>query len=149
MADGTNRLSQNGKELSSFFAQSSFATYAVVNQLSAVKIDKDIDLGLAAPLGCGIQTGAGCVLNVLKPEFGSTIAVFGIGPVGLSAIMAANIIGCDKIIAIDKIPSRLALAKEIGATHIINGGETQDMAGDIMALTGGRGLDYAIDTSGS
>jgi aryl-alcohol dehydrogenase len=149
MSDGTKRLSQNGKEISSFFAQSSFAAYAVINQRSAVKIEKDIDLGLAAPLGCGIQTGAGCVMNVLKPEIGSTIAVFGIGPVGLSAIMAANIIGCYKIIAIDKIPSRLALAQEIGATHIINGGETQDMAGDIMALTGGRGLNYAVDTSGS
>lgn len=149
MPDGTTRLTQDGKELSCFFAQSSFATYAVVNQKCAVKIDKDIDPGLAAPLGCGIQTGAGCVLNVLKPEFDSSIAVFGIGPVGLSAIMAANIVGCSKIIAIDKIPSRLALAKELGATHIINGGETQDMAGDLMKLTGGSGLDYAIDTSGS
>lgn len=149
MPDGTTRLSQNGQELSCFFAQSSFATYAVVNQRCAVKIDKDIDPGLAAPLGCGIQTGAGCVLNVLKPEFDSSIAVFGIGPVGLSAIMAANIVGCSKIIAIDKIPSRLALAKELGATHLINGGETDDMAGDLMKLTGGSGLDYAIDTSGS
>lgn len=149
MPDGTTRLTKDGKELSCFFAQSSFATYAVVSQKCAVKVDKDIDLGLAAPLGCGIQTGAGCVLNVLKPEFDSSIAVFGIGPVGLSAIMAANIVGCSKIIAIDKIPSRLALAKELGATHIINGGETQDMVGDLMKLTGGSGLDYAIDTSGS
>ncbi len=149
MPDGTKRLSQDGREISSFFAQSSFAAYAVVNVRSAVKIDPDIGFGLAAPMGCGIQTGAGCVLNVLKPAFGSAIAVFGIGPVGLSAIMAASIAGCEKIIAIDKIPSRLALAKEIGATHLIDGGQTKDMAGELKALTGGRGLDYAIDTSGS
>ena len=149
MPDGTSRLSQNGKELSCFFAQSSFATYAVVNQRSVIKVDGDIDLGLAAPLGCGIQTGAGCVLNVLKPEFDSSIAVFGIGPVGLSAIMAAKIVGCSKIVAVDKIPSRLALAKELGATDIVNGDLTKDMAGDLMAMTGGKGLDCAIDTSGS
>lgn len=149
MNDGTTRLSKDGQEISCFFAQSSFASHAVVNQRCVVKVDDDIDLGLAAPLGCGIQTGAGCVINVLKPEFGSSIAIFGAGPVGLSAIMAANIVGCSKIIAIDKIPSRLELAKELGATHVINGGETNDMIGDLMALTGGSGLDYAIDTSGS
>jgi aryl-alcohol dehydrogenase len=149
LPDGTKRLSQHGREISSFFAQASFATYAVVNRRSAVKLDKDIDLGLAAPMGCGIQTGAGCVLNVMRPEFASSIAVFGVGPVGLSAIMAAAIIGCGKIIAVDKVASRLALAKELGATHIINGGETKDMAGDIKAVAGAGGVDYALDTSGS
>jgi aryl-alcohol dehydrogenase len=148
MPDGTKRLSQNGREISCFFAQSSFAEYAVVSGRAAVKIDKDIDLGLAAPMGCGIQTGAGCVLNVLKPEFGATIAVFGTGSVGLSAIMAAGIVGCSKVIAIDKVPSRLQLAKEIGATHVINGAETKDIAADLAALAPG-GLDYALDTSGS
>lgn len=148
MADGTKRLSQNGKEISCFFAQSSFAEYAVVNRLAVVKVDKDIDLGLTAPMGCGIQTGAGCVLNVLKPEFGATIAIFGTGAVGLSAIMAAGIVGCSKVIAIDKIPSRLKLAKEIGATHVINGAESKDIAADIAALAP-CGLDYALDTSGS
>ena len=149
MPDGTKRLSKNGKAISSFFTQSSFATYSVVNQRSAVKIDDDIDPGLAAPMGCGVQTGAGCVLNVLKPELGSTIAVFGAGSVGLSAIMAANIAGCARIIAVDKIPSRLALARELGASDLIDGAKTQDMAKELMALTSNRGLDYALDTSGS
>ncbi len=149
MPDGTSRLSKDGQEISCFFGQSSFATHAVVNQNSCVKVDDDIDLALAAPLGCGIQTGAGCVLNIFKPEFDSTIAVFGIGPVGLSAIMAAKIVGCSRIVAIDKIPSRLELAKELGATDIINGGEVTDMAAALMEMTGGAGFDYAIDTSGS
>ena len=93
MSDGTTRLSHNGVKVSSFFGQSSFATHAVVNQISTVKVDDNIDLALAAPLGCGIQTGAGAVLNRLRPEFGSSLAVFGCGTVGMSAIMAVKIAG--------------------------------------------------------
>ena len=97
--DGTSRLKTlDGQTLSTFFGQSSFATYAVVNQRSAVKVEyDDIDLSIVAPIGCGIQTGAGAVLNRLRPEFGSTIAVYGYGTVGMSAIMAVKIAGCSKI----------------------------------------------------
>ena len=97
--DGTSRLKTlDGQTLSTFFGQSSFATYAVVNQRSAVKVEyDDIDLSIVAPIGCGIQTGAGAVLNRLRPEFGSTIAVYGYGTVGMSVIMAAKIAGCSKI----------------------------------------------------
>ena len=87
LRDGTSRLSQNGETLSMFFGQSAFAEYAVVDADCAIKVEDDsIDLGIVAPLGCGIQTGAGTVLNFLKPEFGTSIVVFGCGTVGMSAI---------------------------------------------------------------
>ena len=148
MADGTTRLSRDGKPIASFFGQSSFAQYAVVNAESAVKLPcDDIDLKLIAPLGCGIQTGAGAVLNRLRPEFGSSIAVFGCGTVGMSAIMAARIAGCQKIIAVGGNANSLKLAMELGATHTVNRKESGDIVGDIRAITGG-GTDYSIDTSG-
>lgn len=148
--DGTTRLSlPNGQKLSTFFGQSSFATYAVVSEASAIKIPHDdIDLGIVAPVGCGIQTGAGAVLNVLHPDFGSTIAVFGCGTVGMSAIMAANIVGCSKIIAVGGNATSLELAQELGATHTINRREESDIVGRIREITDG-GCDYAIDTSGN
>ena len=148
LREGSSRLSQNGQTLSMFFGQSAFAEYAVVDAENTVKVPyKDIDLGIVAPLGCGIQTGAGTVLNKLKPEFGSSIAVFGCGTVGMSAIMAARIAGCQKIIAVGGNANSLKLAMELGATHTVNRKETSDIVGDIKRITGG-GTDYSIDTSG-
>lgn len=149
-ADGTTRLSDtDGNLLATFFGQSSFATYAVVNEASAVKIEhEDIDLALIGPMGCGIQTGAGAVLNRLRPEFGSSIAVFGCGTVGMSAIMAAKIAGCKNIIAVGGNPKSLELAKELGATHTINRKEENDIVGKIKNEIVPGGVNYAIDTSG-
>ncbi|WP_122790098.1 NAD(P)-dependent alcohol dehydrogenase [Intestinibacillus sp. Marseille-P6563] len=148
--DGTTRLSTlDGQPISTFFAQSSFATHAIVNVSNAVKVtDDDIDLALIGPLGCGIQTGAGAVLNRLRPEFGSSIAVFGCGTVGMSAIMAAKITGCEKIIAVGGNPKSLELAKELGATHTINRKEVDDIVGKIRNEITNGGVNYAIDTSG-
>lgn len=144
-ADGTKRHSKNGKELSCFFGQSSFAEYAIADQENCVVIDKDVDLEIMGPLGCGIQTGAGTVANNLKPELGSSIAIFGCGAVGLSAVMMAKSMGCSPIIAVDIVESRLELAKELGATHVING-KKQDAVAEIMDITG-YGADYAIDST--
>lgn len=144
--DHTHRLSQNGKDLSTFFGQSSFGTYAISHERNVVKVDKDVDLALLGPLGCGIQTGAGTVLNRIQPEFGSTIAIYGAGAVGLSAIMAAAIVGCKTIIAVDVHDSRLDLAKELGATHTFNGSKV-DVVKEIKAITNG-GTHYAVDTTG-
>ncbi|AST90977.1 MULTISPECIES: NAD(P)-dependent alcohol dehydrogenase [Sutcliffiella] len=144
--DFSHRLSHNGQELSTFFGQSSFGTYAVVHERNVVKVDKDVDLTLLGPLGCGIQTGAGTVLNSLQPEFSSTIAIYGAGAVGLSAIMAAKITGCKQIIAVDIHESRLELAKELGATHALNGSQV-DVVKEIKAITNG-GTNYAVDTTG-
>ncbi len=107
----------------------------------------DIDLGVVAPLGCGVQTGAGTVLNKLKPEFGSTIAIFGCGTVGMSAIMAARIAGCSRIIAVGGNENSLKLALEVGATDVINRKTCKDIPAKIKEITGG-GANYSIDTSG-
>ncbi len=144
--DGGHRLSQGGQALGTFFGQSSFATHAVVHQRNVVKVDPEVDLALLGPLGCGIQTGAGTVLNRLQPEFGSTLVVYGCGAVGLSAVMAAKIAGCQQIIAVDVHENRLALAQELGATAVLNGREVDTLA-EVRALTGG-GSHYAIETTG-
>ncbi|MUG67367.1 zinc-binding dehydrogenase [Paenibacillus campinasensis] len=144
--DHTHRLSQDGRSLSTFFGQSSFATFAISHERNIVKVDEDVDLALLGPLGCGIQTGAGTVLNKLQPPFGTSIAIYGTGAVGLSAIMAAKIVGCKNIIAVDVHENRLELAKELGATHSLNGKEV-DVVKEIKAITHG-GTEFAIDTTG-
>ncbi|WP_042347850.1 NAD(P)-dependent alcohol dehydrogenase [Bacillus massiliigorillae] len=144
--EGYDRLHQHDHNVSTFFGQSSFATYAVVNERNVVKVNKDADLALLGPLGCGIQTGSGTVLNKLKPAFGTSIAVYGCGAVGLSAIMAAKIVGCKHIIAIDVHDSRLELAKELGATLTLNG-KNVDVVQEIKKATNG-GTHYAVETTG-
>lgn len=146
MDDGSRRLAQGDQSLATFFGQSSFATYTTVKSRNAVKVDADVDLALLGPLGCGIQTGAGTVLNRLKPEFASSIVVYGAGAVGLSAVMAAKIAGCQHIIAVDVHDNRLALAKELGATHTLNGKEV-DVVTQIKQITAG-GSHYALETTG-
>lgn len=147
MEDGTYRLHQGDAELGTFFGQSSFGTHVVAHERNVVKVDKDVDLALLGPLGCGIQTGAGTVLNRLKPEFGTSIAIYGCGAVGLSAIMAARIANCQYIFAIDVHDSRLKLAKELGATHSLNGKHV-DVVKEIKAASGG-GTHYAVESTGA
>jgi aryl-alcohol dehydrogenase len=146
--DGTKRFSVNGTDVSSFFGQGSFADHVVIDARNAVKVDIDTDDDLAnlCSLGCGVQTGAGAVLNRIKPEKGTSIAVFGCGGVGMSAIMAAAIAGCSIITGIDVTPSRLELAKELGATHVINSRETDPVA-EIKRITGG-GAHNSVESSG-
>lgn len=148
MPDGSRPISKDGKRISSFFAQSGFAEHAVVNHNSVVKVDERIELALVGPLGCGIQTGAGAVLNRLKPPFGSTIAVFGCGTVGLSAIMAAKIAGCKEVIAVDLHDNMLNLALELGASKTFNVQRVSNLVEEIKDYTHG-GIHYAIDTTGN
>lgn len=117
---GKNQHERDGEEYSLFFGQSSFATYAIANEQNIVKVLKDVDLALLGPLGCGIITGAGTVTEKLKVEFGENIVVLGSESVGLSAVMAANAVGADRIIAVDLNDDRLELAKELGATDTFN-----------------------------
>jgi aryl-alcohol dehydrogenase len=119
-ADGSIPMSRNGEPVySSFFQQSSFASFAVAPAKDVVKIRRDAPIEMLGPLGCGLQTGAGAVLNVMQPAAGQSIAVYGVGGVGLAGLMAARIAGCDPIIAVDRLPSRLVLARELGATHTL------------------------------
>jgi aryl-alcohol dehydrogenase len=122
-----------------FFGQSSFATHSVARERNIVKLDDTVPLEIAAPFGCGIQTGAGSVLNVLRPPAGSSIAVFGVGAVGLAAVMAARISGCTTIVAVDLHENRLKLAQELGATHAVRG---VDGIGDIT-------VDYSLEATGN
>lgn len=147
MPDGTKRIEQNGEEISTFFGQSSFSEYSVAHYSGVVKVPKDVPLEILAPLGCGIQTGSGAVINKLQPEPGSSIAVFGCGAVGMSAIMAAKLKGCTTIIAVDIDSSRLEMAKELGATHTINSKAVENVVEKIIEITHG-GVKYTVETSG-
>jgi len=119
--DGSPTL-RKGEEVISgaFFYQSSFASYALAAERNVVKVRKDVPLEILGPLGCGIQTGAGGVMNSLRPPFGSSIAIFGAGSVGMSALLAAAAVGCSIIIAVDINADRLRMARDLGATHTIN-----------------------------
>jgi aryl-alcohol dehydrogenase len=147
--DGSTALSRDGEALHShFFGQSSFATHAVATERNVTRLEESVPLEVVAPFGCGIQTGAGAVLNALRPPAGSTIAVFGTGTVGLAAVMAAHLTGCAAVIGVDVRPARLALARELGATAVLDGGAV-DAVEAIRELTGGRGADFSLDTTGS
>jgi aryl-alcohol dehydrogenase len=119
-----------------FFGQSSFATYALAYERNVVRVSSDVPLEHLGPLGCGIQTGAGAVMNALNVRPGTSFASFGAGAVGYSAIMAARAVGATTIVAIDIVPSRLELAKEVGATHAINSKQTNPVEA-IRDITGG------------
>jgi aryl-alcohol dehydrogenase len=149
--DGSSPFSRpadaGGPVHGNYFGQSSFATYAVANERSAVKLDAAIPFEVVAPFGCGIQTGAGSVLTSLRPPAGSSIAIFGAGSVGLAAVMAARIVGCTTIIAVDIRPQRLRIAEELGATHSIDG-STEEAVARIIEITGG-GADYSLEATAS
>jgi aryl-alcohol dehydrogenase len=143
-ADGSPTVHCNEEVVhGAFFSQSSFSTVALANERNVVKVRSDVPLEILGPLGCGIQTGAGAVINTLRPEAGSSLVVFGTGSVGLSAVMAARIVGCTTIIAVDLQPSRLALARELGATHAISAAET-DVVEEIRRITRG-GVMYSLE----
>jgi aryl-alcohol dehydrogenase len=142
--DGTTPIS--GGVNGGFFGQSSFASFALVNQRNVVKVSPEAPLELLGPLGCGIQTGAGAVLNALHATAGSSLVVFGVGSVGLAAVMAAKVAGCTTVIAVDLNAERLALAGELGATHVLDGA-VSDVVAEVQALTGGIGADYALEAT--
>ncbi len=130
-----------------FFGQSSFANYAVAKPRNAVVVRKGAPLEILGVLGCGVQTGAGAVMNALQPGPGSSIAIFGVGPVGLSAVLGAAIRGCAQIVAVDVLPQRLEMAKKLGATHAVLAGPDTNPASAIRRNFPG-GVNYALDTTG-
>src|ERR687887_153247 len=145
--DGSTLMSKGGAPVySAFFQQSSFATHAIANERYMIKVRKDVPLELLGPFACSGQTGAGAVLNSMRPRTGDSFAVFGVGAVGLSGLMAAKIAGCDPIIAVDVHDARLALARALGATHVINHRGSADVVGDIRKITG-DGVRFSLETS--
>ena len=146
-ADGSTLHSKDAKPVySAFFQQSSFGTFTIANERFAVKVRNDVAIELVCALACGGQTGAGAVLNVMKPRAGDSFVVFGVGAVGLSGLMAAKIAGCDPIIAVDVHEHRLALARQLGATHTINHSGGTDIVAEVRKITG-PGARYTLETS--
>ena len=144
--DGSSGLSRGDEVIhANIFGQSSFATHALCHERNAVKVDKAAPLELLGPLGCGVMTGAGAVMNALKVQAGRSLVVFGAGAVGLSGVLAAKAVGASPIIAVDINPERLALALELGADHALNGTEG-GVVEKIQAITG-SGAHFSIDTT--
>ena len=129
-----------------FFGQSSFATHAVCNQRNAIRVRKDVRLESLGPLGCGVQTGAGAVMNSLNVGPRSSFAVYGAGAVGLSGLLAAKIRGASTLIAVDIVDERLKMARELGATHVIDG-RAEGALNRVKDASHG-GVDFILDTSG-
>lgn len=146
--DGSGTLSRDGEKVfANFFGQSSFATHAIANRRSVVKVAKDVALDLLGPLACGIQTGAGAVINALQVRVGDSIAIFGAGAVGLSALMAARVLGATQLVVVDLHADRLALAQELGATHVVNAG-SGDVSRELAQISPG-GFRFSLDASGA
>lgn len=136
-----------GNETINSGAISTFNVITVVSENRLVPIPKDMPLDKAALLGCAIPTGAGIVLNTIKPKPESSLAVFGVGGVGMSSIIAAKIMRCNQIIAVDIHEHKLQIARKIGATETINAAK-DDPVSAIMDLTDGCGADYAVEAAG-
>ncbi|MDB5572311.1 MAG: Alcohol dehydrogenase zinc-binding domain protein [Hyphomicrobiales bacterium] len=147
-ADGSSYLhdAEGAAVHGDFFSQSSFASHAIARERNVVKVRKDAPLELLGPLGCGIQTGAGAILNDFKMKPGQSLAVFGVGALGLSAVMAARIAGASKIVVVDRHASRLSLAMELGADEAIAAGSAPVTEDVLNAVPGG--VDFALDTTG-
>ncbi|KAK4052989.1 hypothetical protein OIO90_004113 [Microbotryomycetes sp. JL221] len=140
---------QDGKDIyGHFFGQSSLGRHALVVESSVVKVPQGIDVKTLAPLGCGLQTGAGGVMNVLKPTKDDTVLITGLGAVGMGAMFAAAALNVERIIVVDIVESRLELAKQLGATHAING-KTQDVVAEVKKISKhGIGATKVLEATG-
>lgn len=147
LGNGNIRFSKNGRPVYHFNGVSSFAQHAVVPERGCVPIDPRVPLDKAALIGCAVSTGVGAVIFTAQATPGSTIAVFGTGGVGLNAVQGAVIAGASRIIAVDVSERKLQMAREFGATDLVNSAETDPVAA-ILELTGGVGVDYAIEAIG-
>ena len=147
-ADGSSRLHSQGQALSdNFFGQSSFASKAIAVERNVVRLDPDADLAVLAPLGCGIQTGAGAVMRSLEAKAGQSLVVIGGGSVGLSAVLGGKVAGCAPVILVEPQASRRTLGTEIGADHVLDPA-AGDLVEQVRAIVPG-GADLIVDTSGN
>ena len=145
--DAGGSVYSSGNERINAGGITTFSDYTVVSENRCVKLPEGIPLDEGVLLGCALPTGAGIVINELKPEKGKTIAIYGMGGIGLSALMATKLYEFEKVIAVDIEDRKLYLAKDFGASHIINSSNT-DPVNNIMEITEGAGVDYSIDAAG-
>jgi Zn-dependent alcohol dehydrogenase len=145
--DGSGTMVQSGEHVNAnFFGQSSFSTMALTNVRNTVKVSKSLPLETLAPLGCGIQTGAGTVFNSLPVTASDSLAIFGGGAVGLSALMAAKIVGAGPIVVIEPLADRRALARELGADHVIDPFGVDDVVEEIKKAV--TAVDFSLEMTG-
>jgi S-(hydroxymethyl)glutathione dehydrogenase/alcohol dehydrogenase len=148
MPDGTSRLSARGRTVHHYMGTSTFAEYTVVPEIALAKVRKDAPLDRICLLGCGVTTGIGAVLHTARVEPGSSVAVFGLGGIGLSVIQGAVMAGAERIIGVDLNPRKFELAKAFGATDVLDPKDAPDVAAAIVSMTDG-GVDYSFECIGN
>lgn len=148
MPDGTSRFSYKGQPVFHYMGTSTFANYSVVPEIALAKIRKDAPFEKVCYIGCGVTTGIGAVINTAKVEAGSTVAVFGLGGIGLNVLQGARMVGADVIIGVDINNDRIEMAKKFGMTHFINPNEVDNVVEAIADLTDG-GVDYSFECIGN
>ena len=148
MPDGTTRLSYQGRPVHHYMGTSTFAEYTVVPEIALAKVNKAAPLDKICLLGCGVTTGIGAVLHTAKVEPGSSVAIFGLGGIGLSVVQGAVMAGAERIICVDLNPSKFDLAKQFGATEFINPSDVSDTEEAIIEMTDG-GVDYSFECVGN
>ncbi|MBB11004.1 MAG: S-(hydroxymethyl)glutathione dehydrogenase/class III alcohol dehydrogenase [Alcanivorax sp.] len=149
MPDSTSRFSLNGKLLHHYMGTSTFSEYTVVPKISLAKVSKEAPLDKICLLGCGVTTGIGAVLNTAKVEPGSTVAVFGLGGIGLSVIQGAVMAKAERIIAIDTNPAKETLARQFGATDFINPKDYNNSIQEVIVELTDGGVDYSFECIGN
>jgi len=148
MPDGTSRFSYKGQPVFHYMGCSTFSNYTVLPEIAVAKVRKDAPFEKICYIGCGVTTGVGAVINTAKVRPGSTVAVFGLGGIGLNVVQGARMVGADMIIGVDLNPDREALGRQFGMTHFINPKDTPDVVGAIQALTE-WGVDYSFECIGN
>jgi len=148
MPDGTSRFSYKGKPVFHYMGCSTFSNYTVLPEIALAKVRKDAPMEKICYIGCGVTTGVGAVINTAKVRPGSTVAVFGLGGIGLNVVQGARMVGADMIIGVDLNPDREALGRQFGMTHFINPKTTPDVVAEIQKLTE-WGVDYSFECIGN
>ena len=148
MPDGTSRFSRDGERLFHYMGTSTFSNYTVLPEIAVARIREDAPFDKVCYIGCGVTTGLGAVMNTAKVEPGSSVAVFGLGGIGLNVIQGARIVGADRIIGIDVNAEKRSLAEKFGMTDFINPTDAVDVVGSIVDLTNG-GVDYSFECIGN
>ncbi|MBV9546503.1 MAG: zinc-binding dehydrogenase, partial [Chloroflexi bacterium] len=148
MLDGTTRMRLRGKDVYHYASIATFASYSVVPEMAAIKVDEAVPLETAALIGCSVMTGVGAVLNTAQVQPGESLVVIGCGGIGLNAVQGGRLASAEPLIAVDVADNKLEYARSLGATHTLNGSR-EDVAARVRELTDGRGADYAVVAVGS
>ena len=148
MPDGSSRFSVDGKPLLHYMGCSTFSNYTVLPEIALAKVRKDAPFDKICYIGCGVTTGIGAVAFTMKVEPGSTVAVFGLGGIGLNVIQGARLVGAARIIGVDLNPEREALGRQFGMTEFVNPKEVDDVVGHLVDISGG-GVDYSFECIGN